>query len=145
MNAPTPSSCPGGLGRVSGASWPQALLLAFHPSLGNAIFKQFYLLMCLFSMGLEREPIASCPPVTLFTLMFTAPQFSIASKALPLPANGELTVSTGLRPIEDQRLYSKSLPPASFSSICSLPWNQQAGFQLHFLKQEEESLLGRGL
>lgn len=114
MNAPTPSSCPGGLGRVSGACWPQALLLAFHPSLGNAIFKQFYLLMCLSSMGLEREPIASCPPVTLFTLMFTAPQFSIASKAPPLPANGELTVSTGLRPIEDQRLYSKSLSPASF-------------------------------
>lgn len=47
----------------------------------------------------ERELIASCPPVTLFTLMFTAPQFSIASRAPPFPANGEPTVSTGLGPI----------------------------------------------
>lgn len=77
VNAPTLSPCPGGLGRASGAYWPQALLLASHPSLGNAIFKQFYLLTCLFSMGLERELTASCPPVTLFTLMFTAPRFSI--------------------------------------------------------------------
>lgn len=50
-------------------------------------------------MGLERELIASCPPVTLFTLMFTEPQFSIASKALPLPPSGELTVSIGHRAI----------------------------------------------
>lgn len=99
VNAPAPTPCPGGLRRVSGACWPQALLLAFHPSLGNAIFKQFYLLKCLFSMGLERELIASCPPVTLFTLMFTEPQFSIASKALPLPPSGELTISIGHRAI----------------------------------------------
>lgn len=41
-NAPTPSPHPGAVRRVSGACWPQALLLAFHPSLGNAIFSFIY-------------------------------------------------------------------------------------------------------
>lgn len=35
--------------------------VTFHLSLGNAIFKQFYLLKCLSSMGTEeRELSASC-------------------------------------------------------------------------------------
>lgn len=98
---------------------------------------QFYLLKCLFSRDNGEEFIASCPSVTLYTLMFTAPEHSLAPRALPLPDDGELTTVTGPGPLGIQALLSHStflLPP-----ICPLPWNQQvAGWNI--FKQEVESL-----
>lgn len=86
------------------------------PSILGQCHLQFYLLKCLFSTGPgERGLIASHPPGTLFTLMFTAPKLSTVSRAPPLPAHGELTVSIGLRTTWGQRLHSKSLQPLSFS------------------------------
>lgn len=101
------------------------------------------LFICLFSMGTgERELLASCPPVTLFTLMFTASKLSIASRAPPLPAEGELTVSTGW----NLRLHSKSLPqPFSLPlPLAHCPGIHRLVAGWIFLKQMVESLLGRG-
>lgn len=65
--------------------------------------------------------------------MFTAPKLSIAFRALPLPATPcqhELTVSTGLRTIWDQRLHSKSLQPLSFSLFYLLTALESTGWLL---------------
>lgn len=93
VKIPIPSPIQGILGELKEPVGSRPLL-TFHPSLGNAIFKPCYLFVCSV-WELERGLIASCPPVTLFTLMFTASKLSMASRAPPLPAKGELTVSIG--------------------------------------------------
>lgn len=82
VNVPTPSPHPGGLRRV------RSLLASgrcFSSFLGQCHLQTLLFIEVIIQYGArEREPITSCPPVTLFTLMFTAPKLSVASRAPPL-------------------------------------------------------------
>lgn len=80
----------------------------------------------------ERE-LSFLLPSRLLTLMFTAPELSVAPRALPLPADSKLTASIGLRTIWDLSC-TQSLHCPLPSSTYSLPRNQQAGHWLDFLK-----------
>lgn len=100
VNTPALSPCPGGSRESFRSLSAPGPVTCFSSIFGQCHLQTVLFIEVFVQYGTgERELIASCPPVTLFTLMFTAPQFSIASRAPPLPANGELTVSIGLRPI----------------------------------------------
>lgn len=101
LPAPATSRGPGKLsGPVGSSSW-----ICFSSTLVPMPSSQFYLLIRLFGKGTAERTHCPLPPVTLLTLMFTAPRLSTAPGPSS-PADGELTVFIGLGTLRGWRLHT---------------------------------------